>query len=105
VTNSHDMIITPNVTRTADAAPDAVARDAPQGRATRTPALPRTGDWLTPIEASSYLGLPSVRALYQAVRRGTVPGHKLGRALRFLRAELDRTLLNNPTRLSATVTR
>lgn len=48
--------------------------------------------WLTPIEAAVHLGLPSVRALYQAVRRGTVPAHRLGRRLRFSRDELDRLL-------------
>ena len=49
--------------------------------------------WLTSEEAAAYLRLPSVRALYQAVRRGQVPAHRLGpRRLRFSRAELDRAL-------------
>lgn len=48
--------------------------------------------WLTPEQAAPFLGLPSVRALYQAVRRGQVPAHRLGRRLRFRREELDRLL-------------
>jgi excisionase family DNA binding protein len=54
---------------------------------------PRQGEWLTAKEAVAYLRLPSARALYQAVRRGQVPAHRLGpRRLRFSRAELDRAL-------------
>jgi hypothetical protein len=46
--------------------------------------------WLSAPEAAHYLRLPSVRALYQAVRRGWVPAHKFGpRQLRFDRRELD----------------
>jgi len=49
--------------------------------------------WLSALEATRYLRLPSVRALYQAVRRGWVPAHKFGpRQLRFHRLELDRVL-------------
>ena len=48
--------------------------------------------WLTPEQAARFLGLPSVRALYQAVRRGQIPVHRLGRRLRFRREELDRVL-------------
>jgi excisionase family DNA binding protein len=54
-------------------------------------------DWLSPDQARAYLSLPSRRALYQAVRRGTIPGHRLGRLLRFYRPELDRLLLRAPT--------
>jgi len=44
--------------------------------------------WLTAEEAVAYLGLPSRKALYQAVRRGQVPVHRLGqRRMRFSRAE------------------
>jgi uncharacterized protein (TIGR02246 family) len=39
--------------------------------------------WLTPEQVAGYLALPSRKALYQAVRRGLVPGHRLGRLLRF----------------------
>ncbi len=53
--------------------------------------------WLTPEQAADYLALPSRRALYQAVRRGLVPGHRLGRLLRFYRPELDRILLARTT--------
>jgi excisionase family DNA binding protein len=48
--------------------------------------------WMTAEQAASYLGLPSIRALYQAVRRGQVPARRLGRRLRFLRQDLDATL-------------
>lgn len=34
--------------------------------------------WLSAPEATRYLRLPSVRALYQAVRRGWVPAHRFG---------------------------
>ena len=52
-------------------------------------APPFDREWLTPREAADYLGLPSERALYQAVRRGQVRAHRLGRRLRFRRPELD----------------
>jgi len=49
--------------------------------------------WLTTDEAVAYLGLPSRKALYQAVRRGQVPARRLGvRRRRFGRDELDRLL-------------
>ena len=48
--------------------------------------------WLTTDEATAYLGFPSRKALYAAVERGQVPGHKLGRRLRFSRSELDALL-------------
>jgi excisionase family DNA binding protein len=51
--------------------------------------------WLTADEATAYLGFPSRKALYAAVERGQVPGHKLGRRLRFSRTELD-ALLGRP---------
>jgi excisionase family DNA binding protein len=55
------------------------------------------GNWLTPEQAAGYLALPSRKALYQAVRRGLIPGHRLGRLLRFHRPELDRVLLDRST--------
>ncbi len=51
-----------------------------------------TSPWMTAAQATQYLGLPSIRALYQAVRRGQVPVRRLGRRLRFLRQELDATV-------------
>jgi len=49
--------------------------------------------WLTTDQAVAYLGLPSRKALYQAVRRGQVPARRLGvRRMRFSRDELDRLL-------------
>ncbi len=50
------------------------------------------GPWLNPPQAARYLGLPSLKALYQAVRRGQIPVHRFGKRLRFNRVELDRTL-------------
>jgi excisionase family DNA binding protein len=50
-------------------------------------------EWLSADAAAEYLGLPSRRALYQAVRRGQVPARRLGpRRLRFSRADLDGVL-------------
>ena len=52
-----------------------------------------TREWLDAHAAVQYLGLPSRRALYQAVRRGQIPTHRLGkRRMRFRRAELDEVL-------------
>lgn len=54
--------------------------------------------WMTSDEAVQYLRLESSKALYQAVRRGTIPAHRIGkRALRFHRDELDRCLLKTNT--------
>ena len=55
--------------------------------------------WLTADEAVSHLRLPSRKALYQAVRRGRVPVHRLGRSLRFNRAILDQMLLGQTSAL------
>ena len=50
-------------------------------------------EWLGAGAATHYLGLPSRKALYQAVRRGQVPVHRLGpRRMRFRRVELDEVL-------------
>jgi excisionase family DNA binding protein len=51
--------------------------------------------WLTAEEAALYLRLPTVKALYQAVRRGHLPARYLGNRLRFLRDELDAALARN----------
>ena len=68
----------------AKVAAEAPLRGAPVGT--------RDG-WLTTDEAVAYLGLPSRKALYQAVRRDQVPVHRLGvRRMRFSRDELDRLL-------------
>ena len=84
----------------AGQAPSAVR---PSEQAMTTQRVPRRGlntgerlvRWLTADEATAYLGFPSRKALYAAVERGQVPGHKLGRRLRFSRAELD-ALLGRP---------
>lgn len=56
---------------------------------------PTFSPWLDVGGAVDYLGLPSKKALYQAVRRGQVPVHRFGaRRMRFHRAELDQVLLN-----------
>jgi excisionase family DNA binding protein len=53
----------------------------------------RSSEWLGADQATRYLGFPSRKALYQAVRRGQVPVHRLGkRRMRFRRSELDRVL-------------
>jgi excisionase family DNA binding protein len=57
--------------------------------------------WLTADEATRYLGFPSRKALYQAVRRGQVPAHRLGRRLRFSAAEIDRLIYRTRTHLAA----
>ena len=50
--------------------------------------------WLSSDEAVKYLALSSRKALYQAVRRGDIPVHRLGkRRMRFHSAELDQVLL------------
>jgi len=51
------------------------------------------GPWLNPPQAARYLGLPSLKALYQAVRRGQIPAHRLGlKRLRFNKHELDKLM-------------
>jgi len=62
---------------------------------------PHHAPWMTADEAAAYLGYRTRAALYQAVRRGIVPAHRLGaRRLRFHRAELDAELARHPSRLS-----
>ena len=48
--------------------------------------------WMTADQAAAYLGLPSRRALYMAIRRGHLPVHRLGRRIRFNSRELDDSL-------------
>jgi excisionase family DNA binding protein len=56
---------------------------------------------MTADEATAYLGYRTRAALYQAVRRGIVPAHRLGaRRLRFRRSELDAELARNRSRPS-----
>ena len=59
-----------------------------------SPVPTKSEPWLTAEQAAAHLGLPSRKALYQAVRRGQIPVHRFGKRLRFSRAELDRALLN-----------
>lgn len=54
-----------------------------------SPADPVVTEWLTADEATVYLRFPTRDALYQAVHRGQVPAHRIGRRLRFRRSELD----------------
>jgi excisionase family DNA binding protein len=61
---------------------------------TPKPSSLRPEPWLTAKQAAAHLGLPSRKALYQAVRRGQVPVHRFGKRLRFSRAELDRALFD-----------
>jgi len=52
---------------------------------------PRVTDspWMTSDEAVVHLRLPSRRALYQRMRRGTIRFYKDGRRILFRREELD----------------
>jgi excisionase family DNA binding protein len=67
----------------------------PAIRGNREPAL--SGPWLDVAKAAEYLALTK-RALYQAVRRGTIPAHRLAdtNRLRFSQPELD-AMFNNPS--------
>jgi excisionase family DNA binding protein len=65
-----------------------VAREAPPSTP-RAASVPHGAEWLTADEATAYLRFPSRDALYQAVSRGQVPARRIGRRLRFRRAELD----------------
>lgn len=58
----------------------------------------RVAGWLTADEAATYLGFPSRRALYMAIRRGQVPVHRLGRRMRFDARELDEALRGRGSR-------
>ena len=58
---------------------------------------PTIDPWMTADQATHYLGMPSRKALYQAVRRGQIPGHRIGRRLRFKAAELDRWINRSRT--------
>ena len=54
--------------------------------------------WMTAEEAAEYLRMDSVKALYTAVRRGFVPGHRRGkRGLLFHRDELDKAMMQRKT--------
>jgi excisionase family DNA binding protein len=50
------------------------------------------GPWLNAKQAAAYLAMPSVKAVYQAVRRGQIPVHRFGSRLRFHTEELDKVL-------------
>ena len=45
--------------------------------------------WLNSAEATEYLGLPSVKALHQAVRRDSIPRYRWGKRIRFKVSDLD----------------
>jgi excisionase family DNA binding protein len=64
--------------------------EGPAGTHRRAAAV---SEWFDADEACRYLSLPSRKSLYQAVRRGQLPVHRLGRRMRFNRAELDALLL------------
>jgi excisionase family DNA binding protein len=54
--------------------------------------------WMTSDQAVKYLALPSRKALYQAVRRGQIPSHRIGRrSLRFSKAEIDQWIARSRT--------
>jgi excisionase family DNA binding protein len=57
--------------------------------------------WMTADQATQYLNLPSRKALYQAVRRGQIPGHRVGaRRLRFSKAEIDQVIARTRTAIA-----
>lgn len=83
--------------RAADGVGDSIPPNPPtNGVATSAPGAPKTPDaespWMNAKDAARYLALPSVKALYQAVRRGHVPAHFIGRSLRIDRREADQFL-------------
>ena len=81
----------------AENRPDVAERASAPATRRGEPVGTRDG-WLTTDEAVAYLGLPSRKALYQAVRRGQVPARRLGvRRMRFSRDELDRLLRGEAT--------
>jgi excisionase family DNA binding protein len=59
--------------------------------------MERPTQWLTAEEAARYAGFPSRKALYQAVRRGQIPAHRIGRRLRFSAGEIDRWIGRSQT--------
>ena len=82
----------PRIARRHPATARAAAEPRLAPAATDLDAEDRRQRWLTADEATAHLGFPSRKALYAAVERGQVPAHKLGRRLRFRRAELDALL-------------
>ena len=48
--------------------------------------------WMNATQAAKYLAFPSIKAFYQAIRRGQIPVYRLGSRLRFKREELDELL-------------
>lgn len=66
---------------------------------------PEIREWMTTDEVISLLGLPGREALYQMVRRGTLPAHRLGSRLRFKRSELDQVLARRARRPLRVITR
>lgn len=62
----------------------------------KEPSANYNSPWLNAEQAWRYIKLPSIRALYQAIRRGSVPHYRYGRRLRFRKEELDTMLRNKP---------
>jgi excisionase family DNA binding protein len=86
---THDNVRRDEATRALGAA----GVGAAAGRSGSEDVPPRSPqEWLNADEACDYLRIPSRKALYQAIRRGQVPAHRLGRRMRFSRSELDRLL-------------
>jgi excisionase family DNA binding protein len=50
------------------------------------------GPWLSAEQVAIYLALPSHGSVRELERRGVLPAHRLGKSLRFSRAELDAML-------------
>lgn len=63
-----------------------VAEAPPHTSARTTPLV-----WLTRPAAAEYLGV-HINTLDRHIKAGTIPAHRIGRAVRLHRAELDATL-------------
>jgi excisionase family DNA binding protein len=65
-----------------------VARMPSKG--TGTPSSSQASRWLTTTEAAEYLGLePGTLCVWRSTGRYSMPYHKVGRAVRYLRDDLD----------------
>jgi hypothetical protein len=89
--DSRGLTRTPEASTAKDARVRREARRAE--RKSPSPTDEQASGWLTANEATVLLRFPSRKALYDAVSRGQVPAHRLGRRrLRFSRLELESLL-------------
>lgn len=69
-----------------------VAQAPPHAPARTTPPV-----WLTRPEAAAYIGV-HINTLDRHIKAGTIPAHRIGRAVRVHRAELDAALTGGEAR-------